>query len=244
MMARNLRAQFSDVPDEPDDIAQLTLADLFSRDSLAQFGRPDPRLTTQQRWSRERFLAWLYHGVLNTWRIRRRQTANATARDANLSEWQEWHESQATNMSYSPDLSDALAKVESDADTAQLVREVERLLADYALRSPTKRAQVYCFQVYIQSVLDAGPFDRVALARRYGVTVDAIGVWLFRVRDYLRAQLHGTPGPSEPPRTRSIAGQSGRRHEHLDNSVLDNPVDERITQSVESSAQRHRARRV
>lgn len=219
-MAQQLRGEFSDVSDDPDDIAQMTLLNALKRGGLAQFGKPGDHLTTLERWSRERFLGWLFQCVRNSWRTRRRQLQRASQLTVDLADWQE------SNLS---EPSDPLAEAESRADMAALVREAQQLLAIFAQRSSTAEAQVLCFQISVQSSLDGSAFDEDGLARRFGVKPGTIRVWLYRVRQYLHTQLDGSIQPeTSASHTNQRSQQSG----------------EQAQKSVKSPMKRNRTRRL
>ena len=181
-MAGRVRGHYTDVPDEPDDIAQLVLLTFSEQDSLAQFGRPAEALSVEQRWSRDRFLAWLFQCVQNTWRMRRRQTL---ARPVTV-------DLAAHELAELSGQADDLTLVESAADGSLLAHKVTRLLAVWEERSPTARAQAHCFRAYAQALLEEKRLDEDALAELYKVQPGTIRVWLHRIRLRLQEQLQGT----------------------------------------------------
>lgn len=201
-MAARLRSRYSDVPDEPDDIAQCVLLNFSEQDSLAQFGRPAEALTPAQQWSRERFLAWLFQCVQNTWRMRRRQmlarpvTVDLAAREvAGLAE-----------------RADDLTLVEAAADGSLLACRVAQLLAIWEERSPTARAQAYCFRAYAKAQLEEAPLDEIVLAERYRVRPGTIRVWLHRIRLQLQAQLQRIEDETALADQASVCGEDAASH--------------------------------
>jgi len=178
-MAARLRGQYTDVPDEPDDIAQLVLLTFSEQDSLVQFGRPTEGLTAAQQWSRERFLAWLFQCVQNAWRMRRRQML---ARPVTV-------DLAARELADLAGQADDLTQVEAAADGSLLAHKITQLLAIWEERSPTARAQAYCFRAYAQARLAETPLDEDELAGRYNVQPGTIRVWLHRIRLRLQTKL-------------------------------------------------------
>lgn len=196
-MAARLRGQYNDVPDEPDDIAQFVLLTFSEQDSLVQFGRPTETLTTEQRWSRERFLAWLFQCVQNTWRMRRRQML-ARPMTVDLA---------ARELAELAGQADDLTQVEAAADGSLLAHRVAQLLAVWEERSPTARAQAHCFRAYTQAQLAETPLNEDELAERYHVQPGTIRVWLHRMRLRLQTQLQIADGeePLAPTQTTTHA---------------------------------------
>ena len=197
-MAARLRSRYSDVPDEPDDIAQCVLLNFSEQDSLAQFGRSAEALSPEQQWSRERFLAWLFQCVQNAWRMRRRQmlarpmTVGLAAREvARLAEQ-----------------ADDLTLVEAAADGSLLARRVAQLLAIWEERSPTARAQAYCFRAYAKAHLEEAQLDEIVLAERYRVRPGTIRVWLHRIRLQLQAHLQHIEDEAALEEQASVCGEA------------------------------------
>lgn len=187
-MAARLRGQYTDVPDEPDDIVQLVLLTFSEQDSLVQFGRPTEGLTTAQQWSRERFLAWLFQCVQNAWRMRRRQML---ARPVTV-------DLAARELAELAGQADDLTQVEAAADGSLLAHKITQLLAVWEERSPTARAQAYCFRAYAQARLAETPLNEDELADRYNVQPGTIRVWLHRIRQRLQTQLESVEYEAAP----------------------------------------------
>lgn len=187
-MAVRLRGQYTDVPDEPDDIVQLVLLTFSEQDSLVQFGRPTEGLTTAQQWSRERFLAWLFQCVQNAWRMRRRQML---ARPVTV-------DLAARELAELAGQADDLTQVEAAADGSLLAHKITQLLAVWEERSPTARAQAHCFRAYAQARLAETPLNEDELADRYNVQPGTIRVWLHRIRQRLQTQLESVEYEAAP----------------------------------------------
>lgn len=187
-MAVRLRGQYTDVPDEPDDIVQLVLLTFSEQDSLVQFGRPTEGLTTAQQWSRERFLAWLFQCVQNAWRMRRRQML---ARPVTV-------DLAARELAELAGHADDLTQVEAAADGSLLAHKITQLLAVWEERSPTARAQAHCFRAYAQARLAETPLNEDELADRYNVQPGTIRVWLHRIRQRLQTQLESVEYEAAP----------------------------------------------
>lgn len=213
-MATRLRGQYTDVPDEPDDIAQLVLLTFSEQDSLVQFGRPTEGLSSEQQWGRERFLAWLFQCVQNTWRMRRRQMF---ARPVTV-------DLAARELAELAGRTDDLSQIEAAADGSLLAHRITQLLAIWAERSPTARAQAYCFRVYTQARLAETPLDEDELAERYNVQPGTIRVWLHRIRLQLQTQIERAEYEAAPAdaQTTTLDARADHMREQRDLSLPPN----------------------